>query len=104
MHLDRAPAGATSATIPAKKIGGYIELDNDRTKIYIVATVAGKTVSFDNTKTVYVFNTNNAFDSFNNPFVRFTLDDGSYFDLSDYGGDELGSTAYFSDLTFVPDI
>lgn len=104
MTLNRAPAGATSANIPAKRIGGYLELDNERVKIYLVATTEGKSVSFDGTKTVYVFYTSNNIDSFNNPFVRFTLDDGSYFDLSDYGGDEFGSTAYFSDLAFVPDV
>lgn len=104
MSLTQAPDGATSATIPANKIGGYIEIDDERIKIYLIATTAGKQVTFDGTKTVYVFYTNNNITAFNNPYVRFTLDDGSFFDLSEYPGDELGSTNYFSDLTFVPDV
>lgn len=104
MTLNKAPAGATSATIPDHKIGGYIEIGDESIKIYLIATLGGKQVSFDGTKTVYVFYTNNTITAFSNPFVRFTLDDGSYFDLSEYGGDEIGSTNYFSDLTFVPDV
>lgn len=104
MTLNKAPDGATNANIPANKLGGYIEMDNERIKIYLVATTAGKNVTFDGTKTVYVFYTTNNINPFNNPFVRFTLDDGSFFDLSEYPGDELGSTNYFSDLTFVPDV
>lgn len=104
MSYTRAPAGADTSNIPAKRIGGFIEIDPLGLKVYLIATTAGKSVTFDPTKTVYVFYTNNDINNFQNPFVRFNLDDGSFIELSDYAGDEYGTTNYFSDLTFIPDL